>query len=167
MTTSSGYLRRASKSAGLCSTPSIVVPSWLFHETTSRELPTQPVVCAFMSVNLRGDVNVAGATYTSDIVFESAPRNATFAPSREKVKLDPIHSSAGARRVVVFVAGSSRYRYDHVCCDAEKKIPPAFHASSDGFSSNDIVSGSIVPPEAGMTAMPWLANDGAPGAFGV
>src|SRR2546425_9953930 len=99
--------------------------------------------------------------------FGSAARNATVEPSREKVKLDPTHSSAGARRVVVFVAGSNRYKYDHVRCEAVKKIPLGFHASSDGFSSNDAVSGSVAPPAAGIIATPWVANDGAPRPFGV
>ena len=38
ITTSSGYLRDGSKSAGLCRTPSIVAPSWLFHDTSSSVL---------------------------------------------------------------------------------------------------------------------------------
>ena len=40
-----------SKSAGLCRTPSIVAPSWLFHDTTSSVLAVQLAVCAFMSVS--------------------------------------------------------------------------------------------------------------------
>ena len=51
ITTSSGYFFAGSKSIGLWSTPSIVAPSWLFHETTSSVLVAQPAVCAFMSVS--------------------------------------------------------------------------------------------------------------------
>jgi hypothetical protein len=68
MTTSNGYLRVGSKSSGLCSTPSIVVPSWLFHDTTSSALVVQPAVCAFMSVSF------FVFTYTSDIDLESERR---------------------------------------------------------------------------------------------
>ena len=62
MTTSSGYLREGSKSAGLCSTPSIAAPSWLFHETTSSEPIAKRAICAFMSVSFVGFESVAGAT---------------------------------------------------------------------------------------------------------
>ena len=41
----------------------IVVPSWLFHEITSRVLFVHPATCAVMSVSLRGLSRVAtGAT---------------------------------------------------------------------------------------------------------
>src|SRR5947207_12374274 len=114
MTTSSGYLRAASKSAGLCSTPSTVVPSWLFHEITSRVLPIQPAVCAFMSVNLRAE---GSATYTSGIDFGSARRKAAIEPSLESEKPESTTCSLGVIRSIFLFAGSRRYRYDHVRCD--------------------------------------------------
>src|SRR6185503_20320972 len=99
MTMSSGYLRDGSKSAGLWRTPSIAAPSWLFHETTSSVLVVSGAVCLFMSVSFLGLASVAAATNTSGTDLASEPRNATREPSREKVKPEPTHASAGARRV--------------------------------------------------------------------
>ena len=110
MTTSSGYFRPAAKSGGLCRTPSIVAPSWLFHDTTSRVVAVHADVCAFMSVSLRADFKLEGPTKTSAIDFESAPRKAIAEPSRDSEKPDPIHSSAGARRSIALLDGSSRYK---------------------------------------------------------
>src|SRR6185295_14103720 len=88
MTTSSGYLRDGSKSIGLCRTPSIVAPSWLFHETTSSVPVAQLATCAFMSVaffsggvrpvscGVRLKPDTTYDMYTSDMVFASARRHA-------------------------------------------------------------------------------------------
>src|SRR6266571_6683572 len=99
MTTSSGYLRDGSKSIGLCRTPPIAAPSWLFHETTSSVPVIQLATCAFMSVSffscgarpgpcevrLRPDAtdptsrlepDATYPTYTSDMAFASARRHA-------------------------------------------------------------------------------------------
>src|SRR6185295_12067933 len=152
MTMSRGYLRAGSKSAGLCRTPSIVAPSWLVHETTSRVLVTKPAVCAFMSVSFLGFASVAAATNTSGTERASDPRNATLEPSRESVKLDPTHASAGARRVTVLLEGSRRNKYEKVRCDAEKKSPLGLQATIDGSSSNDGVRTAGVPPAAGTVA---------------
>src|SRR6185503_20604018 len=149
MTMSSGYLRDGSKSAGLWRTPSIAAPSWLFHETTSRMLVTRAAVCAFMSVSFFGLASVAAATNTSGTDLASAPRNATRDPSRESVKLEPTHVSAGARRVTALVPGSMRNRYENVRCDAEKNSPFGFHATIDGSSSNAAVRTDGAPPVAG------------------
>jgi hypothetical protein len=84
-------------------------------------LVAQVVVCALVSVSLRGEVSrEVGATKTSAIDFGSDPRKATVDPSRESENEDITIASEGARRIVVFVSGSSRCRYDHVCCDAAK-----------------------------------------------
>src|ERR1700745_3294346 len=100
MTTSSGYLRDGSKSTGLCRTPSMVAPSWLFQETTSSVLVFQFDVCALVSVSLRAVVSdVTGATNTSASDFGSEPRNATVEPSRDSEKPDITTASRGARRV--------------------------------------------------------------------
>src|SRR5438445_692304 len=139
MTTSSGYLRAGLKSTGLWRTPSIVAPSWLFHDTTSSVLVVQLAVCAVKSVSWRGTCIEAGATKTSAIDFASEARNATRDPSLEKVKLDPTDASAGASRVTVFVSGSRRKRCEKVRCDAEKNRPFVFQATIDASSSNAVV----------------------------
>src|SRR5437763_5513642 len=54
MTQSNGYFFAGSKFAGLIRIPSMVVPSWLFQEMTSRVPSVNGFVCAFMSVSLRG-----------------------------------------------------------------------------------------------------------------
>src|SRR5215470_15589984 len=111
MTTSSGYLRDGSKSTGLCRTPSMVAPSWLFHETTSSVLVVHPEVCELVSVSLRAvESDAIGATKTSPSDFGSDSRNATDDPSRDREKLDITTASRGVRRVMLFVSGSSRCR---------------------------------------------------------
>src|SRR6185503_194975 len=102
MTISSGYLRDGSKSTGLCSTPSIVAPSWLFHETTSSVLVVQFDAGALVSVSLRAvDSDAVGATNTSAIDLASDPRNATVNPSRANENENVTTASRGARRVMV------------------------------------------------------------------
>src|SRR5215217_1472101 len=112
ITTSRGYLRDGSKSAGLCRTPSMAAPSWLFHDTTSRVPIAKRAICAFMSVSFVGFASVAGPTNTSAIDAASAPKNAAREPSRESVKFEPTQAAAGERRVTAFDAGSSRNRYE-------------------------------------------------------
>src|SRR6266850_4129053 len=160
MTTSSGYLRDRSKSNGLCSTPSIVAPSWLFHDTTSSVLVAQFNVCALVSVSffarrvrLAPDTTDSrGATNTSAIDVGSDPRNATDDPSRESENDDMTTASPGASRVISGGVRlepdptSSRNRYDHVCCDAEKNRPLGFHATRFGSSSNAELRGAGTPP---------------------
>ena len=55
MMQSSGYFFAGSKSAGLINTPSIVVPSVLFHEITSRVPSMNGFVCSVMFVRTRGE----------------------------------------------------------------------------------------------------------------
>src|SRR3954451_21419680 len=103
MTTSSGYFRAGSKLDGLWRTPSIVTPSWLFHDTTSSVLVVQLAVCELKSVSLRGSVRLKpdatsrtpDATCTSGIVLASAPRYANAAPSAESEKLELTVCSEG------------------------------------------------------------------------
>src|SRR2546425_12707443 len=112
MTTSSGYLRDGSKSNGLCSTPSIVAPSWLFHDTTSSVLVAQFDVCTLVSVSffacrvrLEPDTTDSrGATNTSAIDFGSVPRNATVDLSREMGNENMTTESLGPRRETVLVS---------------------------------------------------------------
>src|SRR6185503_7866223 len=117
MTISSGYLRDGSKSAGLCSTPSMAAPSWLFQETISRVPMAKRASCAFMSVSLTGLASEDGATNTSATDRASAPRKATRLPSRDNEKLEPTQASDGARRAIALLEGSSRKRYEKVRCD--------------------------------------------------
>src|SRR5262245_23959725 len=134
ITTSSGYLRDGSKSSGLCSTPSIAVPSWLFHDTISRVLVVHPDVCPFIAVSFfasRSAGPSTDATYTSPIDVASAPRNAAVRPSRVTVNADATHASPGVSRTMAFVSGSRRYRYDQVRCEALKKMPLGFQSTID------------------------------------
>ena len=54
MSTSSGYCRSGSNPAGLCSTPSIVVPSVLVHETTSLVPTSQSAIWSVARVSATG-----------------------------------------------------------------------------------------------------------------
>src|SRR5436190_6891099 len=153
MTTRSGYFFAASKSAGLCRTPSIAAPSWLFQETTSSVLAAQLRVCALKSVSLRASVNPEPAVNTSLIAVASDERYAIFEPSRVKLKLDWTALPGAPTRAAVFVAGSSRNRPADVFCEAEKNRPARLQSAIDGSSSNDAVSGVGAPPDAGTVAM--------------
>src|SRR5580765_3529132 len=101
ITTSNGYFFDASKSAGLCRTPSIVAPSWLFHDTTSSVLAVQPAVCAFMSVSF------LAPTYTSLIVFAPARRHAIVWPSFDTEKLELTVASGAGTFAIALDSGSS------------------------------------------------------------
>src|SRR6186713_1713299 len=107
MTTSSGYLREGSKSNGLCSTPSIVAPSWLFHETISSVLLVQPPVCALVSVSFLVRLK-PDATYSSDIDFASERRYAYVLPSFVNEKLEFTAGSAAVTLAIALVATSRR-----------------------------------------------------------
>src|SRR6185369_11443177 len=105
MTTSRGYFFAGSKSAGLCSTPSIVAPSWLFHDTTSSVPAGQPAVCAFRSVSFFDPTN------TSAIDVASERSDAIVSPSFEREKLELTVRSTGDTFVIALVSGFSLYRY--------------------------------------------------------
>src|SRR5262249_56428526 len=121
ITTSSQYLRDGVKSTGLWRTPSIVAPSWLFHDTISSVLVVQFAVCAFMPVSffvccgVRLEPDSAseetGATNTSAIDFASEPRQATFDASREKLKLEPTHESPSDSPAIPFLSRFMPLRY--------------------------------------------------------
>src|SRR6476660_2061001 len=97
MTTRSGYFFPAWKPIGLCRTPSMVAPSWLFHETTSSALLAHDAICAVMSVSLRGlSDGVSGAMKISPSVEASAAEKAAHCPSGVRLKPDPIQRSEGA-----------------------------------------------------------------------
>src|SRR6187431_2872897 len=107
MTTRSGYFFPAWNPIGLCRTPSIVAPSWLFHDTTSSALFAHFAVCAVMSVSLRGSSLVATrATWISGRVDPSCAENAAHCPSGVRLNPDPIHCSDGAYFFTALVAGS-------------------------------------------------------------
>jgi len=67
-----------SKSAGLMSTPSIVVPSLLCHEITSRVPSVNAFVCSLTLVNLRGAKLRASDTNTSLTLVGEATVKARF-----------------------------------------------------------------------------------------
>ena len=102
-------LARASKSIGLCNTPSIVVPSWLFHATTSRVLVVQFEVCAFMSVSLRGCRGLGHRLRDVNLCHRlgSDSRNATADPSFDIVTFDMTTVSDGASRFTALLSGST------------------------------------------------------------
>src|SRR5262245_34820173 len=96
ITTSSGYFLPGTNPTGLCRTPSIVVPSWLFHDTTSMVPFGHFAVWAVMSVSFRGFSTAAtGDTYTSAIVPASLAVYATVRPSGVRLNADPMNASAG------------------------------------------------------------------------
>src|SRR5438876_225024 len=106
-----------------------------------------------MVVSFFGLRIAASATKTSGTAFGSLARKAMAEPSFETLALERTLASDGARRVIIFVAGSSRYRYDHVCCAAANNNPFGFQATIDGFSSNDAVKTAGMPPAAGTVAI--------------
>src|SRR6185295_2189317 len=107
MMTRSGYFLPGWKPIGLWRTPSIVAPSWLFHDTTSSALFAHFAVCAVKSVSLRALSEVAtGATKISPSVDPSWAENAAHWPSGVRLNPDPIHCSDGAYFFTVLVAGS-------------------------------------------------------------
>src|SRR5438094_4739408 len=165
MTTSSGYFLVASKSSGLCSTPSMVVPSWLFHETISSALVRHFAVCAEKSVSFVGR-GACTAPASSVLMFAantsgsdsgSEPTYATVDPSRERLNAVITALSAGARRTTARVCGSRRYRYDHVRCSAPKNRPFGFHATGDGSSSKPAVRTVGMPPADATVAITEFA----------
>src|SRR4029077_15887666 len=102
---------------GLCSTPSMAAPSWLFQETTSSAPVAQLVVCALKSVSFlavrpgAASVRVSpDATHTSAILLASAPRYAHAAPSADSEKFELTLCSTGPIFTIVFDAGSRRNR---------------------------------------------------------
>ncbi len=110
MTISSGYRLPAWKPAGLCSTPSMGVPSWLFQVITSWVPSRNPAVWAPKSVSRWGFIVATGATNSSGKDVASPATKAVVVKSAEKLNDEPIHWSVGASFTTFFVAGSSRYR---------------------------------------------------------
>ena len=141
------------KPAGLCSTPSIGVPSTLFQVTTSCEGCGHDATWAPMSVSffiapvLTETVQISGNSAGPDRTNAIAPASG--------VRLAPatIPAESGVTFDTVPDTGSRRYRCDDVRSLAPKRMPPASHARGDGSSSNDEVRFRIGPPDAGITAM--------------
>jgi hypothetical protein len=72
------------------------------------------------------------------------------------VKLEPTDASAGASRANLPLPGSIRNKYENVRWEAEKKSPFGFQATIDGFSSNEDVRTTGVPPAAATVASRWF-----------
>jgi hypothetical protein len=152
MMQSSGYFFVGSKLAGLISTPSITVPSVLFHEITSRIPSVKPFTASVMRVSARGANDGRSLTKASFIDIGELAVNANFRPSRLSEKPPAIRSSGPVTRLIAPVAGSTRNKCELVFCRPEKYSPSAFHATKPGFSSNLSVNDFGVPPSAGTIA---------------
>ena len=87
---SSGYFFVASKLAGLISTPSMVAPSLLFQETTSRVPSVSDFVCSVMFVSPRGENRSTLETKTSFRDVGELAVNASCFPSRDNEKNQPL-----------------------------------------------------------------------------
>src|SRR6185369_11609940 len=120
MTQSSGYFLVGSKSAGLINTPSIVVPSVLFQEITSRVPNTSGFVCSVMLVRARGEKFFAAERYTSLSEVGDVAVKDSCPPSRVKENEPAIKLSGPDMRVTFPLAGSTRNSCDDVFCCAVK-----------------------------------------------
>src|SRR6185369_9913932 len=103
-------------SAGLINTPSIVAPSVLFQEMTSR-VPSRSVFdCAVIVVKERGENLCASETNTSFSEVGDAAVNANCRPSRVKENEPAIKPSGPDKRLTLPLAGSTRNRCEAVFC---------------------------------------------------
>ena len=86
--------------------------------------------------------------------------NATRRLSRSMLNPPPISASGAETRAIAPVAGFMRNRWPAVFCSDWKYSPLAFHATTEGISSNPSVSERGVPPPAETTASRGIfAND--------
>src|SRR6185295_11786112 len=102
---SSGYFFAGSKSAGLINTPSIVVPSVLFQETSSRVPNTSVFVCSVIFVRTFGEKFFRSEMNTSFREEGDGAVNANWRPSRVKENEPAIKLSGPDRRVTLPLAG--------------------------------------------------------------
>src|ERR1044072_468350 len=116
----SGYFFAGSKSAGLISTPSIVVPSLLFHEIASRVPSVNAFVWAVVSESFRGVNVLVPETKTSFMLAGGLATKAIASPVLLNENDPPIQSSGRDTRVTFPFAGSTRNKCEAVFCDAVK-----------------------------------------------
>src|SRR2546423_14250235 len=100
MMQSSGYFFVASKFAGLIRIPSMVVPSWLFHEITSRVPRVKLFAWSFRLVNFRGAKRRVPDTNTSFMLAGEPAAKAIASPFLVSEKLPAIRSSGDETRVI-------------------------------------------------------------------
>src|SRR6266550_9165365 len=105
MMQSSGYFFAGSKSAGLINTPSIVVPSELVQETTSRVARLSDLVCSLRFVNTRGEKLRTLETKTSLSEVGELAVNPTCCPSRVSENEPAIKLSGPDTRVTLALTG--------------------------------------------------------------
>src|SRR5437899_2527532 len=110
MTQSSGYFFVASKSAGLISTPSMVVPSRLFQEMTSRVPRMNELACSERFVSRRGEKLRTEETKTSFMLFGEPATKAIRSPARVKENDPAIRLSGLEMRITLPLEGSTRNR---------------------------------------------------------
>src|SRR4029079_7531141 len=114
MTVNSAYFFAGSKSAGLIRMPSIVAPSWLFQEITSRVASVKSFTCVVMFVRTRGENPSSLLTNTSFNAVGELEVKAIVRPSEVSVKQEAIRLWGEVTRVTFADAGSTRNRCDAV-----------------------------------------------------
>ena len=119
MTQSRAYFLAGSKSAGLTRTPSIVAPSLLFQETTSRVPSVQAATWSVIRVRMRGPQGRSVTQISGRAVAVAAWKAERF-PSLEKENPETIAPSGPLTRSIASDAGSRRKRWLAVFCMAEK-----------------------------------------------
>ena|GEM_PF-4261611 len=106
----SGRFFAGSKSAGLVSTPSMVVPSLLFQEMTSDLPRIKERVCLVMSVSLRGEKPFTSEMKTSRRELGEPVTKAIWRPSCVREKPKACKLSELVRRVIWGLSGWMRNR---------------------------------------------------------
>src|SRR5262249_41634516 len=102
---SRGRFFSGSKSAGLVSTPSMVVPSLLFQEITSDLPRIRDLVFSVILVSLRGAKSFTLETKTSLSALGELAVKATWRPSCVREKPMACKLSGRVRRVILGLSG--------------------------------------------------------------
>ena len=97
---SSAYFFEGSKSAGLINTPSIIAPSWLFHEMSSRVPRVNCLACSVMFVRARGEKLFTSEMNISFSETGELAEKAIRCPSRVREKPPAIKLSGPVMRVI-------------------------------------------------------------------
>src|SRR3977135_2449892 len=100
MIQSIGYFLVALKLAGLIRTPSMVAPSLLFHEITSRVPRVKARACSVMSVSLRGAKLFTPEIKPSFMAVGDPATKARRSPARVKENDPAIKLSGAVTRIV-------------------------------------------------------------------
>src|SRR5438132_13700565 len=108
MTHNRGYFFAGSKSAGLINTPSIMVPSVLFQEMTSRVPMMKSRDCSVIFVRARGEKLRTSETKTSLSDVGELAVKAICVPSRVRENDPAIKLSGAETRVILALTGSRR-----------------------------------------------------------